>query len=625
MNESGARRYTRREDSQMSMRGVSAFFVVVPLVLLVDGTARADGPGTVVGRRLRPAIHIDRYGRTLVDVCPERTPGGRRCFAHRIVRPGSTRPIVESGGDVCTSSGGGGGSSPPSGAMTPTDVLTRYDIPATAHANGAIVALVELPSTHGLTDVNAYRAKYGIAALAECPVDSSGVPTPGGTACFARVGSDGTTKTVSSTDCPGWAGETGLDMDMVSAACPDCSIVLAEAASDETLDGMNKIAATVVHAAAVSNSWGAPELPPDDETPYESTGILTVAASGDDGYLDEEEGADAPNFPASSPYVLAVGGTTMKGPSPFSEIVWNDSSGSGGSGCSTEFAMPSWQSSSGFSFGTCKMRASVDVSAAAEFDPGGIASYDQDDGGWNSVVGTSAASPLVAAIMVRLGLAGTDNHALLYSHISAFNDITSGDDYSACGGSVMCTAAKGWDGPTGLGTPNGTALLALGGMTSPTPDAGSTTTADGGTTSTVDGGAHSAADGGTVTPGGSDAGASGPPGGIGSPCSAPSQCNGDNQCVSPTPGGSSICTQACESTSACPANYECQGGFCIPAPAGTSDTPSGVGGFGGSGAQAGCACSAAPASSPWTGTGWLTLGLLALVRRSQFAKWVRRS
>jgi MYXO-CTERM domain-containing protein len=599
----------------MSMRDLSAFFVVVPLVVLVDGTARADDLVTA-GRGLRPAIHIDRYGRTLVDVCPERTLGGRRCFAHRIVKPGSTRPIVESGGDVCTSSGGGGGSSPPSGAMTPTDVLTRYSIPATAHANGAIVALVELPSTHGLTDVNAYRAKYGIPALAECPVNSSGVPTPGTTACFARVGSDGTVNTVSSTDCPGWSGETGLDMDMVSAACPDCSIVLAEAASDGTLDGMNKIAATVVHAAAVSNSWGAPEQSPDDQSPYESTDILTVAASGDDGYLNEDEGADTPNFPASSPYVLSVGGTTMKGTSPFSEIVWNDGSGSGGSGCSTEFAMPSWQSSSGFSFGTCKMRASVDVSAAAEFDPGGIAAYDQDDGGWNSVVGTSAASPLVAAMMVRLGLAGTDNHALFYSHISAFNDITSGDNYSKCGGSVMCTAGTGWDGPTGLGTPNGTSLLALGGMTSPTPDAGSTKTEDGGTTGAVDGGAHSAADGGTVgTPSGSDAGVSDLPGSIGSPCSGPSQCSGDNQCVSPIPGGSSVCTQACASSSSCPANYACQGGFCLPGPAGTSDTPSGGSGFGGSSAQAGCACSAATASSPWTGAGWLTLGLLALTRR----------
>jgi MYXO-CTERM domain-containing protein len=601
----------------MSMRGLSAIFVVVPLLLTVDGAARADGPATA-GRALRPAIQIDRYGRTLVDVCPERTLGGRRCFAHRIVRPDSTRPIVpDSGGGICTSMGGGGGSSPPSGAMTPTDILTRYSIPSTAHANGAIVALVELPSTHGLTDVNAYRSKYGIPALAECPVDGSGVPTPGGTACFARVGSDGTTKTVSTTDCPGWSGETGLDMDMVSAACPDCSIVLAEAASDATLDGMNKIAATVLHAAAVSNSWGAPEQAPDDESAYESTGILTVAASGDDGYLNEDEGADTPNFPASSPYVLAVGGTTMKGSSPFSEIVWNDGSGAGGSGCSTEFAMPSWQSSSGFDFGTCKMRASVDVSAAAEFDPGGIAAYDQDDGGWNAVVGTSAASPMVAAIMARLGLAGTDNHSLFYSNISAFNDITSGDNYSKCGGSVMCTAGTGWDGPTGLGSPNGTALLALGGMTSPTPDAGSTTPADGGTTTSVDGGAHPAADGGSVvTPGGSDAGVSGPPGSMGSPCSGPSQCSGDNQCAAPVNGGSSICTQACNSAIACPADYACQGGFCFPAQGGgTSDTPSGGGGFGGSGAQAGCACSAATASSPWTGAGWLTLGLLALTRR----------
>jgi len=153
-------------------------------------------------------------------------------------------------------------------------------------------------------------------------------------------------------------------------------------------------------------------------------------------------------------------------------------------------------------------------------------------------------------------------------------------------------------------------------MTSPTPDAGSTTPADGGTTSTEDGGAHSGADGGTVvTPGGSDAGVSGPPGSIGSPCSGPSQCSEGNQCASPVTGGSSICTPACDSTSSCPANYACQGGFCFPAAGGTGDTPSGSNGFGSSDAQTGCACSAATASSPWTGAGWLTLGLLALTRR----------
>ena len=165
------------------------------------------------------------------------------------------------------------------------------------------------------------------------------------------------------------------------------------------------------------------------------------------------------NFPAWGPSVFAVGGTTLSvSGGQYSEVVWNDvgrgglfgggNLGAGGSGCSGEFSRPAWQMGSGFAFGSCSKRASVDISAAAQFNPsgngGGIAAYDVDDGGWNSVVGTSAASPLVAAIMVRLGLAGTDNHQLFYDHISDFNDVTSGgNDNDGLCNDVMCTAGNG--------------------------------------------------------------------------------------------------------------------------------------------------------------------------------------
>jgi MYXO-CTERM domain-containing protein len=503
--------------------------------------------------------------------------------------------------------------------MAPADIRTAYNIPSSASAGGKIVALVELPSTHALADVNAYRSAFGIPALAACPTNSAGVPTPGGTACFARVGEDGTVNTVSSSDCAGWSGETGLDMDMVSAACPDCSIVLVEAANTNDLDGMNTVAATVLGASAVSNSWGAPESGSDDQSPYDNSGILTLAASGDSGYLNEAEGANAANFPASSIYVLAVGGTTLEsGGGGYSEVVWNDgrNGGAGGSGCSQDFSMPSWQTSSGFSFGSCSARASVDVSAAAEFSPtssgGGIAAYDADDGGWNAVVGTSAASPLVAAIMVRIGLGGADQHALFYGHISDFNDVTSGTN--ATGGScgdLMCTAGTGWDGPTGLGSPNATMLAGLstsppppppptdGGTTPPGSDGGTPIGSDGGTTPTMPG-----SDGGTEVIPGSDGGA----GGIGGSCSGPSDC--DNRlCVSPSSGAPGVCSQACNDTVVCPSGYSCNGGFCFSSGGALGDT----GGDGSSG------CATAPttssSSSPWSAAGWVALGLLAIAKR----------
>jgi MYXO-CTERM domain-containing protein len=516
--------------------------------------------------------------------------------------------------------------------MAPTDVRSRYNIPSSASAGGKIVALVELPSTHAFDDVNAYRSAFGIPALPSCPTNSSGVPSPGGTACFARVGEDGTVNSVSSSDCAGWSGETGLDMDMVSAACPDCSIVLVEANNTNDLDAMNTVAATVVHASAVSNSWGAPESGGDDQSPYSSSGILTLAASGDTGYLNEGEGANTANFPASSVYVLAVGGTTLESSGgSYAEVVWNDGSegGAGGSGCSQEFSMPSWQTSaSGFNFGGCSMRASVDVSSAAEFAPssegGGIAAYDQDDGGWNAVVGTSAASPTVAAIMVRMGLGGADQHALFYGHISDFNDITSGTNAlgEACG-TDLCTAGTGWDGPSGLGTPNATLLASLSGASPPPPssDGGSTPPSDGGTSPTGDSGSHGTSppgdgpDGGSVSPGGGGgtggSGGGGSSGGLGGLCSGPAECE-SNLCVSPSSGAPGVCSQSCE-TGECPAGFSCNGGYCLSSGGSAGDNSDGSG-------SGGCSSAPSSSSSPVGGAAWVALGFLAVMKRRKRAR-----
>jgi len=622
-----------------SMRGLWAVMLLGPAALLVGGSASAAGK-SVSGQSLRPAQHIDGYGRTVEDVCPARDGTNRRCFAQRIVdttRPRRPVPASHGGGGGgggsdpnCQAQAGQGGSSPPSGTMTPTDVLTAYNIPSSAKANGKIVALMELPSIHALDDVNAYRAAFNIPALAACPTNSSGVPVPNGTACFARVGEDGTVNSVTTTDCPGWSGETGLDMDMVSAACPDCSIVLVEANTTGDLDAMQAIAATVVHAEVASNSWGGPEQQ-DDQSPYQQTGITILAASGDQGYLDEADGngqAVGANFPASSVYVMAVGGTTLnKSGSSYSEVVWNDGAqgGAGGSGCSGEFATPSYQSTSGFSFGSCTERASVDVSAAAEFTPtqssGGIAAYDADDNGWNAVVGTSAATPLWAAIMVRLGLGGSDQHALFYKNIAAFNDVTSGnnDNDNLCS-DVMCTAGTGWDGPTGLGSPNGNKLLALAGGTPPPPppvDAGSPSE-DSGTPPIEDTGTGSQGGGDTGSGGfgGQDTGtgSSTSPGALGSSCSSASEA---------PPSGlnpAEVCTEPCTGFTGCLSGYTCQSGYCFPGSGSASTTPGSGSGSGaaetyGSSKSSGCAVSSSETESRSGDLAWLAVGAAVLVGR----------
>jgi len=566
-------------------------------------------------------MHTDRYGRTLIDVCPERTFGGPRCFSQRILYPDTPRPVthpLSGGGSTCSPIGGGGYGSPPPGTMTPTDILAAYQIPSSSHANGAIVALAELPSTHAFNDVNTYRAAFGIPALPACPMDSKGIPTPGGTACFARVGFDSGTGAItapSTVDCPGWAGEVGLDMDMVSAACPDCSIVLVEGnpALFNLVDA-NEVAATQIGALAVSNSWGSQEFSGENglPDPLASANILVFAASGDNGWDNEDQGWGTPSYPASDPHAIAVGGTTLHhGGGVYKEDVWNDDGtmgggGAGGSGCSQLFVMPSYQTASGITFSPCLKRASVDLSAAAEFCPpagcgfGGIAAYDADDGGWAPVVGTSASSPLVAALMVRVGLAGKDNHDLFYMNPGAFNDVTLGNNDAAgmCGGSIMCTAGTGWDGPTGLGTPNGEALFALaGGVSPPPPDSGAPPPPDSGIPP---------GDSGTVGPDGGKPPP--PPGSIGAPCTLPTDCNTPNKCVSSGTGKASVCAPACSATSKCPTGYDCNGGFCFVAP------PMGMK-SGDPKNSSGCGCTTASASSPWAGVGFLTLGLLAFKRR----------
>jgi MYXO-CTERM domain-containing protein len=557
-------------------------------------------------------------------MCPERVFGGPRCLSQKIVIPGASRPIVipESGsGGTCTSTGGGGYGSVPPGTMRPSDYIARYKIPSSSHANGAIVALAELPSTNAMTDVNTYRAAFGIAALPSCPTDGAGHPQPGGTACFARVGQDGTVNTVSSTDCPGWAGEVALDMEMVSAACPDCSIVNVEAdPAAFNLPEMNSIAATAVGALAVSNSWGSQEYSGLNDTPLANPSILVVAASGDAAWMNEDDGWGTPSFPASSPHVLAIGGTTVEsfGGGTYSEVVWDDDAmgggGAGGSGCSQVFSMPGYQSATSFNFGACTTnneRAGVDISAAAEFYPssgyGGIASYCADEGGWVPIVGTSAASPFVAALMVRLGLAGkgmATQGTLFYSNISAFNDVTSGnnDHLGECSDTVECHAGPGYDGPTGLGTPNGTELFALaGGVSPPPPDGGSPPPTDGGGPPPTDGG----------VPPGKDGSAPPPPGSIGAPCTG--TCNPGLTCADPPGSTASVCAPACGSGDPpCPSGFECSGGYCFSAP----PSKSGSGKDKGSG---GCACSTVTQSSPWAGAAWLALAFLALKRRRRAA------
>lgn len=414
--------------------------------------------------RADPARHVDVSGRVLEDVCP-RQPGrgGARCFARR---------IVSAAGDASAPHGLGGDA-----------VAAAYAVPASARSGGAIVAVVDAGGdSSALADLQAYRARFGLGPIDRC---AGLVPSAGGAPCLAVVDQDGGNRLPANDR--DWAGETSLDLDMVSAACPDCSILLVEARSQNTADlgAAVDYAASVPGVVAVSNSYGWPES--GTETPFDASdarhfdhpGVAILAASGDQDYDGQGYGGSGPSFPASAPTVIGVGGTVLSpdsgGARGWSETVWNDGDVGGnaqgaGSGCSTAFERPAWQT--GISTGSCPAgkRASVDVSAAADFQDaqggaGILVSCGAGcgrKGGFMQVVGTSASTPIVAGILARLGLAakvGSDP-GLLYARASAFFDVADGSNNDPSGRchDVMCTAGPGWDGPTGLGTPNGIAL-----------------------------------------------------------------------------------------------------------------------------------------------------------------------
>ncbi|HCI80947.1 MAG TPA: peptidase S8, partial [Ktedonobacter sp.] len=240
-----------------------------------------------------------------------------------------------------------------------------------------------------------------------------------------------------------------LDLDMVSAICPNCHILLVEASSASLTNlGAAVNEAAKLGATEISNSYGGGESSSDtsyDTTYYNHPGIAITASAGDSGY-----GAQ---YPAASQYVTAVGGTSLTKASNargWSETVWSGT----GSGCSSYDPKPSWQTDSG-----CSHRTVGDVSAVA--DPNtGVAVYDsyvyQGASGWLVFGGTSVASPIIASVYALAGNATSVTYgSYSYSHTSSLNDVTSGSNGS-CGGTYLCTGEPGYDGPTGNGTPNGT-------------------------------------------------------------------------------------------------------------------------------------------------------------------------
>ncbi len=244
-----------------------------------------------------------------------------------------------------------------------------------------------------------------------------------------------------------WAGEIALDLDMVSAIAPNSHILLVEADSDSFKDlGSAVNTAARLGATEVSNSYGGQETSADATAlarDYNHPGVTITASSGDTGY--------GVQLPAAFNTVIAVGGTSLSRASDargWTESAW----GGSGSGCSQYISKPKWQKDS-----QCHNRAVADVAAVADPDTGVAVynSYESYGNNWTVDGGTSASAPIIAGVYALAGDAAKINGAYLYSHATDLNDITSGNN-GTCTISYLCTSNQGYDGLTGLGTPNGT-------------------------------------------------------------------------------------------------------------------------------------------------------------------------
>jgi len=413
----------------------AAFTVVVVLAATVLGVVSAApavaAPMGQLGSKGSPIEPSDPSATASATPNLAGRPHTRVCSAPRPDRAACLAEVVDGVASPSTPAGFG-----------PADLRSAYNLTtATTAGTGATVAVVDaydLPTADA--DLATYRAKFGLPACTAA------------TGCFRKVDQRGGSSYPPAR--AGWGAEIALDLEMVSAVCPNCRIILVEA-DDDYLTSLGAAVQTAVSLGAkyVTNSYGS-DSPSDFSSFdrfYDHPGVVVTAASGDAGYGTQ--------FPASSRYVTAVGGTSLSraaNPRGWTESAWSGA----GSGCSGYSPAPAWQTGTG-----CASKAVADVSAVA--DPNtGVAVYAPPLAGgasvWQVFGGTSASSPLIAGMYALAGAPAPSTYPASYpwGNQSGLNDVTAGSNGSGCSPAQLCAAGPGYDGPTGLGTPNGVASLA---------------------------------------------------------------------------------------------------------------------------------------------------------------------
>jgi subtilase family serine protease len=403
---------------------------------LIVITAAALTAAALPAHAAAPSAHAGRSAAVRMRAaCGPAKPGQARCLTLYEPQTAVNQAIA---------TGLSGSAAQPKGWGAP-DIESAYKLPVASDPNQTI-GIVDAQSTpHLAADLAFYRKHYG---LPPCTTKSG---------CLRIVNQAGQASPLPVADPRGWGVEETLDVAMVSAACPHCKILLVEATS-ATFANLTTAENTAARLGAqvISNSYGVQETGFDQQfdSAYNHPGRTIVVASGDFGY-------GAANYPANLATVTAVGGTQLSKASNargWKERAWNVGTAAAASGCSVYVAKPSWQHDT-----QCPGRTEADVSALAW----NIALYDTSlrglGGPWLAIGGTSAAAPIIAGVYSLAGNATHITPSYPYDHSTHLFDITTGNNAlvdtpaKVCGSTYICVAKPGYDAPTGLGTPNGTA------------------------------------------------------------------------------------------------------------------------------------------------------------------------
>jgi hypothetical protein len=442
--------------------GTRLALALLALGALVPATSQAAS-GAPARAHARYRVH---------RLCHARRPGAASCFGMKLVAASLTGADLQANATRQSKEAAKGArpavtyKSPFPGYLTPQRLHAAYSLPTETAASSlqtvAVVDAFDDPTAEA--DLDVYDKQFGLPACTSA------------NGCFRKVNQSGNAGPLPRKQGE-WAGEISIDVQMARAVCQSCRILLVEANSEEFSDlGAAVNAAASAGATEISNSYGGPEehsYTTLNTTYFNHPGVLVTASSGDCGYLNKACPQDevAANFPADSPDVLAVGGTSLgESEEAWSSTVWNE----GGSGCSKVFTAALWQSAvANFSATGCAGDRSI-ADVAAIGDPNtGVDVYDStpegngNPTGWGVWGGTSVSSPIVAAEFALAGGAHGVAHpaATLYPHLGdagALYDVVSGNNGS-CAGASACQAAIGYDGPTGVGSPVGLTAFSLAG------------------------------------------------------------------------------------------------------------------------------------------------------------------